>query len=120
MSVVLTIIIVMALIALFAILTTWFMSRVIGRGPVMADLPADEAQATLQGNRAFALNGGIDKVGFSTVKRGYSPAQVDDLLAVFSAELQRTQEELAVAKSVASESTAKSETPVEAEEFPQA
>lgn len=119
MSVVLTIIIVMALIALFAILTTWFMSRVIGRGPVMADLPADEAQATLQGNRAFALNGRIDKVGFSTVKHGYSPAQVDDLLAVFSAELQRTQEELTVAKSVASESTAKSETPVEAEEFPQ-
>ena len=119
MSVVLTVIIVVALIALFAILATWFMSRVIGRGPVMADLPAEEAQATLQGNRAFVLNGEIDNVGFSTVKRGYSPAQVDDLLAVFSAELQRTREELEVAKSVASESTAKNETPGEAEEFPQ-
>lgn len=119
MSVVLTIIIVVALIALFAILATWVLSRVIGRGPVMADLPADEAQATLQGNRAFAVNGEVDKVGFSTVKHGYSPAQVDDLLAVFSAELQRTREELEVAKSVASESTAKSETSGAAEEFPQ-
>lgn len=79
MNIVLTIIIVAALIALFAIVATWVLSHFVGKGPVMADLPADEKQATLQGNRAFALHGEYEKVGFSTVKFGYSPAQVDDL-----------------------------------------
>lgn len=98
MNIVLTIIIVAALIALFAIVATWVLSHFVGKGPVMADLPADEEQATLQGNRAFALHGEYEKVGFSTVKFGYSPAQVDDLLDVLTQELQRTKEELAAQK----------------------
>ena len=110
MSVVLTVIIVVALVVLFAIIATWLMSRVIGVGPVMADLPAEEAQATLQGNRAFALNGEYNKVGFRTVKRGYAPAEVDDLLEALSAELQRTRDELE-----ASKANEVIETPAEAE-----
>lgn len=114
MSVVLTVIIVVALIALCAIIGTWIMSRVIGVAPVMADLPAEEAQATLDGNRAFALNGEYNKVGFSTVKRGYAPAQVDDLLGALFMELQRTRGELE-----ASKSNEAKETPANSEQFPQ-
>ena len=98
MNIVLTIIIVAALIALFAIVATWVLSRFVGKGPVMADLPADEIQATLQGNSAFDLHGEYEQVGYSTVKFGYSPAQVDDLLDVLTHEFQRTKEELAAQK----------------------
>src|SRR5699024_11773562 len=92
MNVVLTVIIVVALIVLCAIVGTWILSHFLGTGPVMTDLSAEEKQATLQSNRAFALHGEYDKVGFSTVKFGYSPAQVDDLLEVLTGELQRTKE----------------------------
>ena len=95
MNVVLTVIIVVALIVLCAIVGTWILSHFLGTGPVMTDLSAEEKQATLQSNRAFALHGEYDKVGFSTVKFGYSPAQVDDLLEVLTDELQRTKEHLA-------------------------
>ena len=50
MSVVLTVIIVVALIALFAIIATWILSHFLGNGVVMPDLPEAEKQATLQGN----------------------------------------------------------------------
>lgn len=106
MSVVLTVIIVVALIALFAIIATWILSHFLGNGVVMPDLPEAEKQATLQGNRSFALNGEFSKVAFNTVKRGYSPAQVDDLLDVLALELQQAKAELEASKRSSNAETA--------------
>ncbi|AHI20368.1 hypothetical protein [Corynebacterium casei] len=99
MSIVLTIIIVVALVALCAIIAAWVMTSFIGQGRVMDDLSVEEVHATMQGNRAFALNGEYDKVGCSAVKNGYSPQQVDDLLAVLTHELQKVKGEKEASKS---------------------
>src|SRR5699024_12786564 len=75
--------------------------------------PEAEKQATLQGNRSFALNGEFSRVGFNTVKRGSAPAQVDDLLDVLALELQQAKAELE-----ASKRSSHAETAAEAEENP--
>lgn len=102
MSVVLTIIIVLALIGLGAIIATWIFSKVFGRGPVMADLPAEEEEQIKEANRIFALNGELSQIGFDTVKDGYRRDQVDDLVATLTEEVARLKGDREASESKAS------------------